>query len=164
MKQSIIDFITIWGFIGTMLGTAISIISARVAYLQYKKAQNASESAMQAKKFILERKMSIDLINFITDVQKIERTAISYLKTPNGRNADSFTKEIQGMLSKLNMIKSKIDEGKPLRMELNRVYDSINRYSWKLQNDKSDWYKELLGSVRELISTINSTSNKNIYQ
>lgn len=164
MEQLSLESITVWGFAATILSTLFSIGSGWFAYKQFKKAQNAANSAMQAKAFLLERKISMDLIDFIKDAQRIERLTISYLKVVNGRNVDLFINGIQGMLSQLNIIKSTIDANNPLRMKLNKVYDSINMHSGKLKDDDSYWYNSILDDIRELISIINSTSNKNIYQ
>lgn len=164
MDQSILNTISIWGFIITVFGTVISIISAIIAYNQYIKAKKASVAATDATIFILERKQSIELMDFLKEIQNLERIAISYTINTQGRNTDKYTQRLQLLLSQLNTIKSKIDINKPLRLELDDVYKSLNMYVIRIKKDEDYVYQRCLEHIRSLISIINKATNNNIYK
>jgi hypothetical protein len=153
--MSLMDIITI-------IGSVVSIIGAIVSYMQYKKAEKASRSAIVAKDFIISRKNSIELSQILNDAKIIENILINHTinieQNQRGRNEKKEMTTIQKFISKLNEIKSHIDIN--IKIKLDNNYDKILNCI-----DKDNFYKydELLNEIRELISVLSNEINNNFY-
>lgn len=167
MEQPVLDSITIWGFVGTMVGTAISIISAIIAWKQYKKALNASQAAIEAKAFFITKKNTIDLNDLLKEAKSIEAMVIGYTISNDirlmGRNKTNDLESIQNFLSKLNELKAHINNNEIVKKELDKQYEAIYKRSLYLNKDLIFDYKILLEELRYLIGTLSSETNKNFY-
>lgn len=150
------------------LASICSIIGAIVAWRQYRKTKSASLAAIEAKEFLLARKVTIDLSELLKEAKAIEIVIINYtINTETrklGKNINKDLMAIQVFLSKLNEIKALIDDKHPIKDKLNIKYNTICTYSQDLNNSNTSKNKILLEELRGLISILSSETNKNFYQ
>lgn len=144
-----------------------SIVGAIVAWWQYKKTKNASQAAIKAKDFILDRKNTIDLNELLKEAKLIEAMVIGYKinneTSTKGRNKSRDLGSIQMFLSKLNERKAHITTTNELRKKLDERYVNINNLSSGLQNGEKEGIEKLLEEIRILITILSTDIDDNLY-
>ena len=154
--MKLIDIVTYISFILTIVGTFISVISAR-------KSKKYSQAAFSAKQDILNRSNAFELRDFITKAKEIDSIVNSYLVNISHENTDDDLKKILFFLSELNELKSHIPNTNPLRSKLDSNYISIEINADSIKKGNSLFIKSLSKSMKELISNISRHIDAYIY-
>ncbi len=144
-----------------------SIVGAIVAWWQYKKTKNASQAAIKAKDFILDRKNTIDLNELLKEAKLIETMVIGYKvnneTSTKGRNKSKDLGSIQMFLSKLNEKKAHIIKTNELRTKLDEGYTKLGNFSNGLENGEKERIEKLLEEIRILITILSVDIDDNLY-
>lgn len=142
-----------WGLFWTIVGALASFYGAYLSFCQYRKAKKIAKE-------ISERKLTMDLSYFIeSELKPFEQTCISYTINKKGRSVNVFISKLQHLISSLNVIKSKTENGK-----INHLYNSLIDKADILHSDNDEIYNEILGIIRDLIALLSTITNNNIYK